>query len=284
LGVILPFCSSCGADNGSSVKFCSECGKPVVAVAQTEEVITGLPTAPKKSIFKNKGVIFGGGGFLLVLLIAVGIVIATPFKIDPLTAEDRLLTTADFSFDAEVPSDTNPLNEGKYPIFNAGDDCSADLDGADLLASDGEILAFTEINDTISPTTLAYFDETIVEFTSEAKANEFLSLARQGFEDTGCEYDNTTTESRFTVSASGGKSVQDVLGVGGSNSIFFSQDSVYDSLSSGYDLSWQRNVAVIARGNYVIFVVGTVDLDDDSAASESEMYDYMRMAIKKIFG
>lgn len=282
----MPFCSSCGTENKAAVKFCSECGKPV-SVAPAAEAETDLvASAPKKSLLKNKLFLFGGGGFLALVLLVVGVVALTPFSLDAKSAEARLMTADDFAFSAVDAKEPNSVMEGNYPLFRASDKCTEDVDLQTMINDEGVLLASADFSQDTSDTTMVHFDEDIIQFPDAETANRAVELARLGYADSNCEYnsigeyENVSTIGKF----SDGGDLQSALGVGGTNSFYLRYES--NMIVTGaytFNINQDQRIAVIARGPYVVIIRGVVDAED-KGVSTTEMEDSIRTAVRKIFG
>lgn len=277
----MAICETCGSKNAKGFKYCSECGSqsPAESVIAEEK-----GPAPKPNLLENKFVVFGGGGILATVLIALLVVVLTPFSLDTKTAESRLMKSSDFAFDAAFADEPLSAEDSVYPIYRASERCVEDVDMQALINDKGTLLATADFKENSAKNTSVYFDEDVIRFEDEATANEFLALAKAGYDNPECEY-NSSGDSVSTVGVlSGASDVQSKLGVGGSNSFYLRYQS--EMKVSGYfnfTISTDRRIAVIARGQYVGVFRGTIDVESKSV-SPDEMEQSLKTAISKMFG
>lgn len=286
----MPFCIECGSKNSANVKFCSQCGKPVQAGAPKTESKPETPISvekvekPKLDLLKNKAVVFGGGGVLAVILVAVLVIALTPFSLDAKTAESRLMTVSDFAFDA-VEDDKPVTAEGSaYPVYRASDKCEEDVEMQSLINDKGTLLASSDFKENSTEVTSVHFDQDVIKFGDDATASKFVALAKAGYDNSDCEYNSTGESVSVEGILSGAADVQTALGVGGSNSFYVRYQS--EMSVSGYfnfTISSDSRIAVIARGPYVLLFRGTIDAETKSVSGE-DMEASLKKAISKMLG
>jgi hypothetical protein len=278
----LAICGTCGSKNAKGVKYCSECGTqiPVESVSTKEKSQT-----PKPKLFKNKFMVFGGGGILAAVLVLVLVLVLTPFKIEEDTVQGRLLSTEEVQMPMTI--DETPYNslEDETYIFGIDDNCRADIDAAELLEKSGRIMASISFKDSSNYSNKNYLEEVLVEFESSEQAREFVGFARSGFNDDGCrEKDNLFGGfGKAFYDQSGGGSLSQSVGGDESSSFSFIQETQFFSRFANNDAKWERNVALAAKGQYVVMVVATVEIENPTELSAQILKDYAPIAIKKVF-
>ena len=283
----MSFCTDCGTEVTDGGQFCKNCGKPVQGGAPAEPVATGEgavvepPLVPAKKPIPKKLVIFGGGGVLAAILVVVLVVALTPFKLTATQAKDRLLSSSDFGFSVKLTDEQTPLTEANYPFIGMGEQCGVEMEAKDILSSSGSELAYVDYIQDDVDSGVAIVNEDVIVMDSEEDVNKVISLVRSSeTETTDCNYDSTSNGSRMTATLLDFGTTQSVYGVGGSNSVAFLNDIVYDSDDDAWDFHWKTYKALVGKGKYLIYVTGMIDVDGQ--VGDAEVKGIITKALNKL--
>jgi hypothetical protein len=238
-----------------------------------------LYEAPKKKAPK-KGLlaIAAGAGVLVVGAVVLATTFATPLKLDSATAEEVLFTARDFSVDLSLSDDPLAITEAENPVFGVGEQCEPDRRLADLLSSNGTLLATRDLTSAKSG---VYVHQDILEFDSVESAEKFLSVTQEGLAYSDCEYNNVDESSSFQTDISVIGDSQDVYGVSSNESVVWSEDQEILAIALGFDLSSDSQVAVVRQNNYVLVLSGTVYRDTDDFGSIRDLEDDFAVIVEQ---
>lgn len=284
----MAFCTNCGTEISAEGKFCKNCGKPVgESDRKPEPVVTPgtgsfqVPPQPKKP-FPKKLAIFGGGGLLAALLVVVLVTALWPFNLTAAQARERLMASSDFDFSVKLSDDQNSVADAEYPFLGIGDECTADAEIKEIIKRSGKVLSYIDYIEDSDSSGIAMFSEDVIEFESDADASKIVELIRGAEGESTCSYDNTSDASTMTMYLKDFGTAQDAYGVGGSNSVVYFADTIYDSTSNSWDFHWQNYKAVVAKGKYLIYINGMIDVD--GSVDEVQIKSHITKAIRKLLG
>jgi hypothetical protein len=277
----MSFCTDCGTEVTDGGQFCKNCGKPVQGGAPAEPVATGEgavvepPLVPAKKPIPKKLVIFGGGGVLAAILVVVLVVALTPFKLTATQAEDRLLSSSDFGFSVKLN------DQQSYPFIGMGESCGVEMQAKDILDRSGSELAYVDYIQDDVDSGVALVSEDVLVFDSEEEVTKIIGLVSSAeAETTDCNYDSNSDGSHMTVTLMDFGTTQSVYGVGGSNSVAFWKDIIYDSNDNSWDFHWKTFEAIVGKGKYLIYVSGMIDVD--GSVGKTEMQAIITKALNKL--
>jgi hypothetical protein len=283
----MPFCTSCGNDVSDGGQFCKNCGKPIQSgsTAEPNGTVEGspveVPIAKAKKPIPKKLVIFGGGGVLAAILVVVLVIALTPFKLTATQAEERLLSSSDFEFSVKTSDEQTPLTEANYPFIGMGEQCGPEMEAKDIVDTSGSELAYVDYVQDDVESGVALINEDVLVFDSEEDVNKIIELVRSTeTETTDCNYDNTSDGSHMTATLMDFGTTQAVYGVGGSTSVAFWNDVVYDSNDDSWDFHWKTYKALVGKGKYLIYVTGMIDADGE--VGEAEIKAIITKALNKL--
>lgn len=297
------FCSKCGGQRTNpSATFCPSCGSPFNGVEATSSPSTvlnspsdpfanqsfapndfgNLEPAPKKN---GSNIRIIGGALAGVAAVAVGatIFISNSFQLDAASAEERMMSSSDFAFDISTSDEENDISEVEYPIFAASEDCTQDVDMAELIDS-STILASADWDNDGGSDSPSYFHQDVVEFRDANEAGRFLELVRDGYANEDCAYNSTSDTSIFTAFNSGLTTASIEYGVDGDESVVFNHTfSMYVFSFGGFGFGQEGKDVLVRKGKYVLVIDATAD-DDNPEITTADLAVATQTAIRKFLG